>query len=85
MRSRPVIPEFRAEARAEGFGIVNPFPAPEDPEQIPTEEELRAILERNWEYGGLTFLNGAPGLVVMPELNEVAAEFVRGEDPGRGG
>ena len=72
-------PEFRAEARAEGFGIVNPFPAPadQDPEYVPEEEELRAILERNWAHGGLTFLNGAPGLVVMPELNRVAGEFVR--------
>ena len=71
--------EFRAEARAEGFGIVNPFPLPpdHDPEYVPSPEELEAMLERNWEYGGLTFLNGAPGLVVLPELNELAAEFVR--------
>ena len=72
-------PEFRAEARAEGFGIVNPFPPPadQDPEYVPEADELRAILERNWEHGGLTFLNGAPGLVVLPELNQLAAEFVR--------
>jgi cyclohexanone monooxygenase len=72
-------PEFRAEARAEGFGIVNPFPVVEDqdPEYVPTAQELKLILERNWEHGGLSFLTGAQGLIVLPELNEIAAEFVR--------
>ena len=72
-------PEFRAEARAEGFGIANPFPEaePPDPEYVPTEEELRGILERNWKHGGLSYLNGAPGLVVLPDLNEIASEFAR--------
>ena len=72
-------PEFRAEARGEGFGLVNPFPRPtdQDPEYVPEPEELRALLEQNWEYGGLTFLNGAPSLVVLPELNQAAADFVR--------
>ena len=72
-------PEFRAEARAEGFGIVNPFreAGEPDPEYIPSEPELREILERNWQHGGLTYLNGAPALVVLPELNEIACEFAR--------
>ena len=71
--------EFRAEARAEGFGIANPFPLAQepDPESVPTEDELRIILERNWQHGGLAYLNGAPALVVMPELNEIASEFAR--------
>jgi cyclohexanone monooxygenase len=74
-------PDFRAQARGEGFGIVNPFPPPadQDPEYVPEAEELESMLERNWEYGGLTFLNSAPALVVLPELNELAAEFVRGK------
>ena len=72
-------PEFRAEARAEGFGIANPFPSAEDPdpESLPTEEELRVTLERNWKHGGLSYLNGAPALVVLPDLNEIASEFAR--------
>jgi cyclohexanone monooxygenase len=73
--------EFRAEAQTQGFGLVNPFPPPadQDPEYVPEAEELAAMLTRNWEYGGLTFLNGAPGVVVLPELNAVASEFVRGK------
>ena len=77
--------EFRAEARAEGFGIVNPFPLPpdHDPEYVPSPEELEAMLERNWEYGGLTFLNGAPGLVVLPETQRTRRRVRAQEDPRR--
>jgi cyclohexanone monooxygenase len=79
-------PDFRAQARGEGFGIVNPFPPPadQDPEYVPEAEELESMLERNWEYGGLTFLNGArPG---GPARTQRAGRRVRaGQDPRRGG
>lgn len=71
--------EFRERGRMSPFGIVNPFPPneDEDPERIPTEEEVRAALEQRWQYGGISFLNVSPYMVAIPELNEVAAEFIR--------
>ena len=71
--------EFRAEARSSGFGLINPFPPPEDqdPQYVPSPDEIRAMLSRSWEYGGLSFLGASPELVVLPELNQIAADFVR--------
>ncbi|MAI80679.1 MAG: cyclohexanone monooxygenase [Deltaproteobacteria bacterium] len=72
-------PEFRAEGRSQGFGIVDPFPpsAHADPERIPTRQEVEESLQERWDYGGITFLNGVPGLTTDPALNELAADFVR--------
>ena len=70
---------FRQRGKMSAFGIVDPFPPDEgeDPERVPTVEELQTALEQRWQYGGLSFLTISPAMVAVPELNEVAAEFVR--------
>ena len=42
-----------------------------------TPEDLRAELERRWEYGGLSFLGAYNDLLLDKTANDLAADFVR--------
>ncbi|WP_417513105.1 flavin-containing monooxygenase [Minwuia sp.] len=40
-------------------------------------EERRAIFQKRWDYGGITFLGGFNDLLLDPDANRYAADFVR--------
>ncbi|MEY2472424.1 MAG: hypothetical protein QOK28_1753 [Actinomycetota bacterium] len=42
-----------------------------------TDDEIRAELDKRWEYGGLGFLAGFLDVLLTPSANEVVAEYVR--------
>ena len=42
-----------------------------------THDEVRAELERRWEWGGLPFLGAFADLLFEEDANELAAEFIR--------
>ncbi|HUR77580.1 MAG TPA: NAD(P)/FAD-dependent oxidoreductase [Acidimicrobiales bacterium] len=42
-----------------------------------TPDEIRAELDKRWEYGGLGFLAGFTDVLLTPEANRVVAEYVR--------
>ncbi len=43
------------------------------------EDERREVYERRWEAGGLPFLAAFNDLLIDPDANETAADFVRGK------
>jgi len=68
--------EHRRKARASLFGV--PVEANEKMAVEVTPEEQRREYEARWEYGGgATMLTAYADLLVTPEANESAAEFVR--------
>jgi cyclohexanone monooxygenase len=46
------------------------------------DETRRKILDERWERGGLTFLGGFTDSLLLPEANEMVAEYVRGKIRG---
>ncbi len=70
-------PELRQANRKMGVAFGARFP-PNDGSALETDPETRqAIYERRWEWGGLPFLAAFNDLLLDPEANETAADFVR--------
>ena len=69
---------YRKEARDTGFGIRSATP-PLQPALEATPEERAAAYEERWNYGGLGILGAYTDLLLNPEANATAAEFVRGK------
>jgi cyclohexanone monooxygenase len=67
--------EFRAAARASGFGGSNSFNMA--PASEATPEEQLAALEEKWDIGGIAYLGAFGDFLFNKESNDVAAEFVR--------
>jgi cation diffusion facilitator CzcD-associated flavoprotein CzcO len=70
-------PEFRAANRQMVPGFGSRIPHPELSVLEVTPEERERIFEERWSYGGLPFLSSFNDLLLTPEANEHAAEFVR--------
>ena len=58
-----------------GFGAL--YPGNEDSVLVADPEERQIQFEKRWEHGGLPFLGAYGDLLIEPEANELAAEFVR--------
>jgi cyclohexanone monooxygenase len=69
---------YRAEARGTGFGIkaVN---MQNRPTSEASPEEQVAAYEDRWAYGGFSLLGAFNDLILDPEANRTAADFVRGK------
>ncbi len=85
-RVRANYPEIRAQAKAQPFAFdldFNPRAAADM-----TAEEIRAELDKRWRMGGLNFYGTFADLLISPEANRIAADFVRAkiaaqvQDPG---
>ena len=76
-RAKAEYPELRARNKlmAAGFGGLNPTSGGATTDFDPSE--IERILEERWAIGGLSFLGGFTDLLINPESNELAAEFVR--------
>lgn len=72
-------PQLRAEARQMSIATGSRVPRA-DRSALEVDDEARtARYEEAWERGGLTFLGTFNDLLLSPESNETAAEFVRGK------
>lgn len=72
-------PELRAEARQMSIATGSRVPRTDRSALEPDPAERTALYEEAWERGGLTFLGTFNDLLLSPEANETAAEFVRGK------
>jgi cyclohexanone monooxygenase len=70
--------QYRKEARDTGFGI-RAVAMAETPALEATPEERHAAYEARWRYGGFALLGAYNDLILDPEPNATAAEFVRGK------
>lgn len=70
-------PELRRANRQMGTAFGARFPPNDGSALVVDEPERRAIYERRWEAGGLPFLASFNDLLIDPQANETAAEFVR--------
>jgi cyclohexanone monooxygenase len=70
-------PERRRHARESFIGV--PSQPAEAAAVAVTPEERTSTFEERWQHGGLTFMSAFNDLIVDPEANEHAAEFVRGK------
>jgi cyclohexanone monooxygenase len=69
--------DLRERQRASGAGFA--APAPVDSALAVDDEARRKEYEARWERGGLLYLGAYIDLVLSPEANDTAAEFVRGK------
>ena len=68
-------PTMRAQQRASGAGFAG---TPPDAATLSVDEDTRTkIFEERWEQGGLTFLGAFTDIIIDPQANETAADFVR--------
>ena len=70
--------QYRREAREVGFGIRS-IGITETPALTVSPEARQAAFEERWRYGGFALLGAFNDLIVDPEANVTAAEFVRGK------
>lgn len=72
-------PAFREASRKTHLGFGSDYPSADDlgAEAGPREREAR--YEEYWQRGGLFFMGAFVDLLLDPEVNESAAEFVRGK------
>ncbi|HXK32866.1 MAG TPA: NAD(P)/FAD-dependent oxidoreductase [Dehalococcoidia bacterium] len=70
--------EVRRRARTTAAGIIARAPSQRSALQA-SEEERLAEFEARWAYGGLGISGAFNDIVISPEANETAAEFVRGK------
>ncbi len=68
--------EVRQRARASAAGVVSRAPSERSAMQV-TPEERDAEYEARWQYGGLGMGGAFIDLVISPEANQTAADFVR--------
>ena len=95
--NRPLDPEYRAAVKADydalrdrqrnGFAAADFHPRMEPGTEVP-EAERRREFEARWQEGGLGFMAAFADMLLSPETNACAAEFVRAKireivkDPG---
>lgn len=70
-------PQFRAANREMVVAFGAKIPATDKGAFEVTDEERERIFEERWARGGLPFLGAFNDLVLNPDANELAAEFVR--------
>ncbi|MBI5289898.1 MAG: NAD(P)/FAD-dependent oxidoreductase [Chloroflexi bacterium] len=70
--------EVRRRARASAAGVVSRAPSERSAMQV-TPEEREAEFEARWQYGGLGMGGAFIDIVISPEANQTAADFVRGK------
>jgi len=68
--------EVRRRARASAAGVVSRAPSERSAMQVSEAERLEEF-EARWQYGGLGMGGAFIDLVISPEANETAADFVR--------
>ena len=87
-RNTPMDPEYQARAKADYPAFREPFVSgmfgldfnPNDRLGADaTPEERNAVFEERWRAGGLGVVGAFADLFVDPEVNEAAAEFIRGK------
>ena len=69
--------DLRERQRASAAGFSAP-PAEQSAMEVDDATRLKTY-EQRWEQGGLTFLGGFNDLILNPDSNESAADFVRGK------
>ncbi len=70
--------EYRKEARNKGFGI-RASAETDEPAMASPPQARAAAYEARWRYGGFAILAAYKDLLIDPEANATAAEFVRGK------
>ena len=68
--------EVRRRARASAAGVVSRAPSERSAMQV-SEAERQEEFEARWQYGGLGMGGAFIDIVISPEANETAADFVR--------
>jgi cyclohexanone monooxygenase len=68
---------LRANNKLSMVGFGSRTPGNEDFATAAAPEECAEQFERRWQVGGLQFLGAFGDLLILPEANELAAEFVR--------
>jgi cyclohexanone monooxygenase len=68
-------PEVREHSRASFLGV--PYPPPEPSALAVAPEQRRRTYDESWQTGGFRMLMSYADLLVSPEANETAAEYVR--------
>ncbi len=74
--------EFRDANRQAHLGFGSDYPASDELAAEATPEERAARYEERWERGGLHFMGAFLDLMLDPDVNDGAAEFVRGKIRG---
>ncbi|MGI8794362.1 MAG: flavin-containing monooxygenase, partial [Acidimicrobiales bacterium] len=72
-------PSLRDRNRMQVAGFGAQVPPPEGAAMDFTPEERQRTFEERWKIGGLSFLSAFVDLIINPDANEAAAEFVRGK------
>ena len=72
-------PAFREASRKTHLGFGSDYPSAEDPGIEVDQEGRDARFEEYWQRGGLFFMGAFTDLLLDTEVNESAAEFVRGK------
>jgi len=73
--------EVRRRARASAAGVVSRAPSERSAMQV-SEAERQEEFEARWQYGGLGMGGAFIDIVISPEANETAADFVRAKIRG---